>query len=52
MKKTITAFTIIGMKWLLISDSDKNFDELGSVLRERDKDFEFLNPGQSIENLQ
>lgn len=40
------------MKWLLISDSDKNFDELGSVLRERDKDFEFLNPGQSIENLQ
>ena len=40
------------MKWLLISDSTDNFDELGLVLKEKDKDFEFLNPGQSIENLQ
>ena len=40
------------MKWLLISDSNDNFDELGSVLQEKDKDYEFLAPGQSIENLQ
>ena len=40
------------MKWLLISDSKDDFKELGSVLRENDQDFVFLNPGFSIENLQ
>ncbi len=42
----------MNMKWLLISDSTDSFDELGSVLRECDEDFVFLNPGYSIENLQ
>ena len=51
MKIPQSALTIKRMKWLLISDSDDNFDELGSMLKKKDKDFEFLNPGQSIENL-
>ena len=40
------------MKWLLISDSKDNFDELGSILKKKDSDAEFLRKSFSIEDLQ
>lgn len=52
MKKKQSTITIKYMKWLLISDTTDSLDELGSVLKENDQDYQVLNPGFSIENLQ